>query len=140
MQYFTAKQVQHHQYLQLWHSLMFRHWRKCGILRVCCCNTWFHLQTNHFRTDLWSFFIFIFLFWAFHLFASWQLSQEQTLHKKGGFPLRISSVNVTKSADLLKKSLMINVIFCAVDVELLFYVSTVYWSGHSNEKNKILVK
>ena len=26
--YFTTKQVQHHQYLRLWHSLMFRHWKK----------------------------------------------------------------------------------------------------------------
>ena len=34
------------------------------------------------------------------------------LHKKWGFPLRISSVNVTKSAcELLKKSLMENFIF-----------------------------
>ena len=45
-----------------------------------------------------------------------------TLHKKWSFPLRISSVNVIKSAGngrnlkshLLKKSLMENVIFCAV--------------------------
>ena len=34
-------------------------------------------------------------------------------HKIWRFPLRISSVNVTKS-DLLKKSLMENFIFCAV--------------------------
>ena len=41
-----------------------------------------------------------------------------SLHKKGSFALRISSVNVTRSAGtadvLLKKSLMENFIFCAV--------------------------
>ena len=49
------------------------------------------------------------------------LSQNHTiwcsLHKKWSFPLRISPVNVTKSAiwsDLLKKLLMENLIFCAV--------------------------
>ena len=36
-----------------------------------------------------------------------------TLHKKRGFPLRIFSVNVTRS-HLLKKYLMENFIFCAV--------------------------
>ena len=37
------------------------------------------------------------------------------LHKKWCFPLRIFSVNVTKSAShLLKKSLMENFIFCTV--------------------------
>ena len=38
---------------------------------------------------------------------------EQSLHKKWSFPLRISSVNVTKH--LLKKSLMENFIFYAVN-------------------------
>ena len=33
----------------------------------------------------------------------------------GRFSIRISSVNVTKSAALLKKSLMENFIFCAVN-------------------------
>ena len=42
---------------------------------------------------------------------------ENTLHKKWSFPLRISSVNVTKSqSHLLKKSVMENLIFCAVIV------------------------
>ena len=44
--------------------------------------------------------------------------RKSTLHKKWSFPLRISSVNVTKSAGnwshLLKKPLMENFIFCAV--------------------------
>ena len=42
------------------------------------------------------------------------------LHKKGSFPLGISSVSVTKSAvsHLLKKSLMENFIFCAVSIKL----------------------
>ena len=43
------------------------------------------------------------------------------LQKKWSFPIRISSVNVTKSAvriwsHLLKKSLMKNFIFCAVNI------------------------
>ena len=48
------------------------------------------------------------------------LTGDLTLHKKCNFPLRISSVNVTKSTvncgtmHLLKKSLMENFIFCAV--------------------------
>ena len=47
-----------------------------------------------------------------------------TLRKKWGFPLRISSVNVTKSAGncrfghLQKKSVMENFIFCAVRVKV----------------------
>ena len=40
-----------------------------------------------------------------------------SLHKKWSFPLRISSVSVTKSA-VLKKSLMENFIFCAVYIIL----------------------
>ena len=38
---------------------------------------------------------------------------NSTAHKKS-FPLRISSVNVTKSAILLKKFFMENFIFCVV--------------------------
>ena len=37
-----------------------------------------------------------------------------SLHKKWSFSLRISSVNVTKSAVLVKKSFVENFIFCAV--------------------------
>ena len=53
-------------------------------------------------------------------------------HKRWSFPLRISSVNVTKSAlriwsHLLKKSLMENFIFCAV----VF----VFFLGESGKKN-----
>ena len=40
-----------------------------------------------------------------------------TLREKGSFPLRISSVNMTRSAVLLKKSLMENFIFCVVSLE-----------------------
>ena len=47
-------------------------------------------------------------------------SSYMSLYKKWSFPLRISSVNVTKSAGncgwphLLKKTLIVNFIFCAV--------------------------
>ena len=50
------------------------------------------------------------LLWC--LFVELEHMQHRILHKKWSFPLRISSVNVTKSA--LKKSLMENFIFCAV--------------------------
>ena len=43
---------------------------------------------------------------------------KKTLQKKWSFPLRISSVNVTKSAKILmKKSLIENLIFCAVKIK-----------------------
>ena len=48
-----------------------------------------------------------------------EVSFEESLHKKWSFPLRISSVNVTKS-HLLKKSLMQNFIFCVVNDTKLF--------------------
>ena len=48
-----------------------------------------------------------------------EVSFEESLHKKWSFPLRISSVNVTKS-HLLKKSLMENFIFCVVNDTKLF--------------------
>ena len=58
------------------------------------------------------------------------------LHKKWSFPLRISSVNVTKSArklwifsNLLKKSLMENFIFCAVSdwLKRKIYCALIYF-------------
>ena len=55
------------------------------------------------------------------ILSAFNLIQKQpSLHKKWSFPLRIYSVNVTKStgncvfSHLLKKSLMENFIFCAV--------------------------
>ena len=58
-----------------------------------------------------------------------------SLHKKWSFPLRISSVNVTKSAGflriwshLLKKSLIENNIFCAVCYKRIYHMdSNIYW-------------
>ena len=65
---------------------------------------------------------------------------QATLHKKWRFPIRISSVNVTKSAvvrrklriwsHLLKKSLMENFIFCAVQNMLI----KVKFSANQNTK------
>ena len=61
-----------------------------------------------------------------HSLALWKGSSS--LHKKWSFPLRISSVNVTKSAvseeiywksHLLKKSWMENFIFCAMRTEYI---------------------
>ena len=56
----------------------------------------------------------------------------QTLHKKWSFPLRISSVNMTKSAvricsHLLKKSIMEKFIFCAVREFVLIIVSAYFY-------------
>ena len=54
------------------------------------------------------------------LFTTLPCSKSKTLNKKLRFPLRISSVNVTRKlqiwSPLLKKSLMENFIFCAVKV------------------------
>ena len=52
-------------------------------------------------------------------------SKQVLLHKQWSFSLRISSVNVTKSAvwsHLLKKSLMENFIFCAVYYGIFYEV------------------
>ena len=63
------------------------------------------------------------------------------LHKKWSFPLKISSVNVTKSASflriwshLLKKSLMENFIFCLVPKSMLLS-PTVQWNQNYRWNN-----
>ena len=52
--------------------------------------------------------------WMVKFFFLWNTYSYSALHKKWSFPLWISSVNVTKSAHSLKKSLMENFIFCSV--------------------------
>ena len=71
--------------------------------------------------------------------ARWEILKFMTsscvlLHKKWSYPLRISSVNVTKSASLqiwshlLKKSLMENFIFCAVSFRRNVVLSNGRWN------------
>ena len=75
----------------------------------------------------------------------WQVSNYlvQTLwislHKKWSFPLRISSVNVTKSAVFCgKKSLIENFIFCSVfGLDVLIITFHKFWT-HLNRKYNYL--
>ena len=80
------------------------------------------------------------LFWFFYEFqlhCSYQVCSyiKKSLHKKWSFPLRISSVSVTKSAvfmwiwsHLLKKSFIENFIFCTV-CKLIILLCSCSYSG-----------
>ena len=85
-----------------------------------------HISKETFRSLVGTSCFFIKYLWTSVIFASriqirseipvknlwWSIFNETTLHKKWSFPLRISSVNKTKSSgNLVEKSLMKNFIF-----------------------------
>ena len=88
--------------------------------------------------------------WIYYLHSNvlQRLTTQYPLHKKWSSPLKISSVNVTKSAGncgfghiYWKKSLMENFIFCAVIAKIgLTKVFALLWfkNKHSNAKTKMV--